>query len=113
MSGFSIGAGVFNLLCTADSARAPAEFSFYLKGDLEQMSIQRAFLQNIGLEVEQSNVYPVLKQEDVPAALIRIFESRVKGWWNYKEKLVELNICTAEVFMEQLRLQVENNKLTE
>lgn len=102
---FSMSPGVFSLLATASEAKAPREYTFYLSGDLCQMSSQGRFLISQGFRVSQSNVYPVLKEEDVPNALKRIYECRVEGWWHYKEKYVELKICTAEEFDTALEIQ--------
>ncbi|MDD5651231.1 MAG: hypothetical protein PHF86_12580 [Candidatus Nanoarchaeia archaeon] len=108
---FSIAPGVVSLLSSAVSnERAPSEFKFYLSGDLSQMGIQDCFLRNAGFEVARSNVYPVLKEADVPKALQMIWEYKVEGWWHYKEKYVALQICTGEQFDVALTAQVERNK---
>lgn len=54
-----------------------------------------------------NNVYPVLKNEDVPAALKAIFQRKIEVWWHYKEKYVEFEICTSEEFDTQLKIQCE------
>ena len=71
---------------------------FLLNGDLNQMSTQRTFLLSRGFEVLQNNVYPSIKQDDVKRALTLIWEQNIVGWWNYREKLEELGICTKEEF---------------
>jgi hypothetical protein len=100
---FSIPQGVLNLLSSRDS-KASDDYSFCLSGDINQMSIQKEFLKNQRFNVAQSNVYPVLKEEDVPAALKAIFEYKVQGWWHYKEKYVELKICSSEEFDTELEI---------
>lgn len=77
--------------------------SFFLDGDLSQMSIQRNFLQARGFDVKQNNVYPCLKEEDVEKALKLIWDNRVEGWWHYQEKYAELKICTKEEFFARLK----------
>lgn len=66
---FSMSHDVFDLLANSESSSD--DYKFYLSGDLCQMSSQKQFLKNRGFDVAQSNVYPVLKEEDVPAALKR------------------------------------------
>ena len=108
---FSISNGVFDLLCCgADKVTASSEYTFYLSGDLCQMSSQKSFLRNQGFGVSQSNVYPVLKEEDVPRALKLIYDHRVEGWWHYKEKYVKHDICTAEEFDTALKIQCSRSK---
>jgi hypothetical protein len=108
---FSMDDGVFGLLsCAVGKASAPKEYTFYLSGDLSQMSSQKVFLCNQGFDVSQSDVYPVLKEEDVPRALKLIYQNRVEGWWHYKERYVKLSICTAEEFDTALEIQCSRNK---
>jgi len=104
---FSMSRGVFDLLATSASSKASEDYKFYLSGDLCQMSSQKEFLRNRGFNVAQSNVYPVLKNEDAPAALKAIFECKIEGWWHYKEKYIELKICTSEEFDTELQIQCE------
>lgn len=108
---FTMEDGVFGLLSSAvNKASAPAEYTFYLSGDLCQMSTQKGFLCNQGFDVSQRDVHPVLKEEDVPRALKLIYQNRVEGWWNYKEKYVKLSICTAEEFDTALEIQCSRSK---
>ena len=79
------------------------EFTFYLDGDLCQMSNQRWFLSECGVEVRQNNVYPCLRQKDVPRALTLIWQRKCDGWWHYKEKYVQYGICTEEEFYNRLK----------
>ena len=85
---------------------APQGFNFRIQGDLNQMGIQREHLQNF-IEVQQSDVTPVIKQEDVEQALTSIFNNKIEGWWHYLNKYIELNICTKEQFDEELMLSVK------
>lgn len=79
------------------------EYSFYLEGDLSQMSTQKNFLQKEGFSTKQNNVYPCLQQKDVKPALELIWKHRVEGWWHYKKKYVELGICEAADFDQRLQ----------
>jgi len=78
------------------------KYNFFLDGDLSQMSFQRTFLNNRGISTEQNNVYPCLRQCDVKNALTLIWEQSCDGWWHYKKKYVELEICTAEEYNSKL-----------
>lgn len=71
---------------------------FYLDGDLNQLSKQRRFLLNRGIEVVNSNVYPTVAQEDVYIALKLIWDNNVEGWWHYKEEYLKHLICTKKEF---------------
>jgi hypothetical protein len=97
--------GVLNLLCTANDAKASDEYTFYLNGDLSQMAEQKSFLINRGMDVSQRNVYPVLKECDVLQALKILYEHKVKGWWNYRDRYIKHEICTKEEFQKALELQ--------
>jgi len=98
------------LLLFRDSV-ASQDFNFYIQGDLNQMGLQRRFLQtSCFIEVQQSDVRPVIKQEDVKRALISIFNDKIEGWWHYLDKYIELNICTKEQFNEELKLSVKRNR---
>jgi hypothetical protein len=95
------------LLLFRDST-APQGFDFYIQGDLNQMGLQRKHLQTrCFIEVQQSDVRPVIKQEDVKRALTSIFNNKIEGWWHYIDKYIELEICTKEQFDEELKLSVE------
>jgi hypothetical protein len=100
----TIPEGVLGLVASRNSS-APDNFTFCLEGDLNQMSQQKAIL-SCHFEIKQRDVYPVLKNEDVPQALKFIFDNRVPGWWHYKEKYVTLNICTVAEYNETLRASV-------
>jgi hypothetical protein len=100
---FSISNGVFNLLKSAGS-KCSEEFTFYLSGDLDQMSKQKDFLAQSGFEVSQSDVYPVLKEADKKRALELIYKHRVPGWWHYDKEYYAFGICTKEEFTKALNL---------
>jgi hypothetical protein len=76
-------------------SKAPAGFTFSLRGDLDQIGLQKKILQEHDIIVKQSDVYPVLREEDKRAAMRVIWDSQVKGWWHYyKEIIIEQGICT-------------------
>ena len=91
-----------NLLRAAIDKEKNQEYSFFLDGDLNQMSVQRSFLNKHGIETKQNNVYPCLKEEDVSKSLKLIWEFEVDGWWHYKKEYVKYNICTEEEFINRL-----------
>lgn len=78
------------------------EYKFFLEGDLCQMSTQREFLNSRGIKTRQNNVYPCLKESDVPKAMYLIWNNRVEGWWHYEELYVKHSICTKEEFRARL-----------
>jgi hypothetical protein len=102
---FSVSDGVLGLLATANKAKASDEYTFYLAGDLCQMAEQDSFLKNQGFSLGRSDVYPLLKECDVFRALNLIYEYKVTGWWNYKDRYVKYNICTANEFKKALEIQ--------
>jgi len=75
---------------------------FLLNGDLGQMAKQGRFLENKGFLLGKTDVFPTLNKEDVKPALTNIFRSRVDGWWNYRDNLITLDICTVAEFKEAL-----------
>lgn len=91
-----------NLLHSAINNETNEEFTFFLDGDLSQMSSQKSVLNRNGIITKQNNVYPCLKEKDIPKAMEIIWNSRVEGWWHYKELYVKHNICTAKEFDERL-----------
>lgn len=70
----------------------------YLRGDLSQMGTQRQFLNSRGFNLEQVDVYPVVKKEDVIKALTAIWISKTAGWWHYSDLYFKHNICTPTEF---------------
>jgi hypothetical protein len=102
---FSISGGVLDLLGSANRAEAPCDYTFYVSGDLNQMSKQKSFLINRGIDVGQRDVHPVLKDCDVLQALTLIYANKIEGWWHYQEQYIKYNICTKEEFHNALELQ--------
>lgn len=84
-------------------ANSTEKFSFFLDGDLSQMGRQRVFLNSRGIETKQNNVYPCLRDSDVPRALALIWSYHVEGWWHYKEEYVKYSICSEEAFNNRLK----------
>ena len=77
-------------------------------GDLLQMSAQKEFLRGYGIDVGQSDVYPVVySEEDFKRSLELIWAGRVEGFWHYKAKYIEYGICTSEQFDEKLNARCE------
>lgn len=95
---------IHDLLGSATSNEdAGSNYTFSLSGDLCQMSNQKTFLLKHGFSVGQTNVYPVLKEADVKKALKLIWSFKTDGWWHYKDKYVELGICSAEDYLKALK----------
>ena len=100
--------GVISLLgfAASDAGQRDDGMKYLLDGDLNQMSIQREFLLAQGFSVGQSNVYPCFSaKEDFDKAITLIWELKISGWWHYKDKLVELGVCTTEAFDDALSRQ--------
>lgn len=93
---------MYDLLKSAVNGEENRNFSFYIEGDLCQMSAQRSFLNARGIETKQNNVYPCLRQEDVAEALHMIWDSKVEGWWHYMDDYVRHSVCTKEEFLAYL-----------
>jgi hypothetical protein len=68
-----------NLLNSAIAGGRNEQYSFYLSGDLCQMSNQRTFLNNHGITTKQNDVYPCLKPSDVEQAMKLIWEHKCDG----------------------------------
>ena len=94
---------MINLLTSASNGDSSKTHTFFLNGDLSQMSIQKNFLSRRGFSIQQNDVYPCLKPEDTKEALKAIWENRIEGWWHYKDKYVELGICQKEDFDKRLQ----------
>jgi len=78
------------------------------QGDLNQLSDQRRFLSMRGFDVEQVDVFSaVATKEEYVNAIKAIYESRINGWWNYRDELIENGICTLEQYKENLKKSVE------
>ncbi len=82
--------------------KANSTFTFFLNGDLNQMSIQKRYLNQQGIDSQQTDVYPVIKEADVEKALKLFYENKVEGWWNYERDYVNRGICTQEQYNEKL-----------
>lgn len=94
---------MYDLLNAAISKENNEEFTFFLSGDLCQMSSQRTFLNSRGIQTKQNNVYPCVRQSDVSEALRLIWINKVDGWWHYKDDYILHSICTNEEFMTYLK----------
>jgi hypothetical protein len=94
---------MLDLLNSAANDERNKDYTFFLSGDLSQMSTQRSFLSSRGFDLKQNNVYPCLKEEDVEKALKLIWEQRVEGWWHYEDRYVKHGICTKEEFWTRLK----------
>ncbi len=94
---------MIDLLEAAAKNENNKDHTFFLDGDLNQMSAQKRFLSSIGIVTKQRNVYPCLKDEDVKKALTAIWTNKIDGWWNYLKEYVELEICTEGEFNDALR----------
>ena len=75
-----------------------SKHTFFLKGDLCQMSSQRRVLNSNGIGTKQTDVYPCVKESDIPQALSIIWSNKVEGWWHYKKDYIKHSICTNEQF---------------
>ena len=75
----------------------------YLEGDLNQMVVQKNYLQDIGFVLNQVGVYPVVKRENVKRVLYTLWFNKIDGWWNYYSKFIDYAICTEEEFTSALR----------
>lgn len=103
MSGENGPAGVGSLLSSAASGREDKGFEFFLSGDLSQMLTQGEFLRDKGFVVGQVDVYSALRtQKEYDKAITLIWEDKIAGWWHYRERLVELGVCTEEEFKEAI-----------
>ena len=108
MNGFHTSDGVLNLI--GSHGTRDEGYKFLFDGDLCQMSAQKEFLHSRQFEIGQCGVYPAVKdQETFDRAIKAIWENRVKGWWNYKDKLITLQACTHDEFMAALKVSVEES----
>ena len=79
-----------------------------LKGDLNQMAIQKGILQR-WLEVSDT-IPPRIDDSEDKDSIDIFWMNKVAGWWNYKDELIEYGICTEEEFYNELKLSVERNR---
>jgi hypothetical protein len=77
-----------------------AEFTFFLEGDLSQMAGQRNFLNARGIETQQKDVYPCVREHEVKEALTMIWENKIEGWWHYGDEYPKYSVCTKEEFLK-------------
>jgi len=94
---------MIDLIEAAQNNEKHENYTFFLDGDLSQMSSQKRFLNERGISTKQNNVYPCLRQSDVKEALTLIWEQRCDGWWHYCKYYVEFGICTKEEFNNRLQ----------
>ena len=93
---------IIDLLVAKDCERTVTH-TFHLRGDLRQLSHQKVALKNL-FSIEQDNVWPCLKEENVTEALSFIWNNAIDGWWHYEKDMIERNICTDNEFMAKLML---------
>jgi hypothetical protein len=93
---------MYNLLESAIKDEHNKEFTFFLQGDLCQMSSQRSFLNSRGVETKQNNVYPCVRSCDISKALGLIWESKTEGWWHYMDEYIQHSICTKDEYIAYL-----------
>lgn len=98
--GFSIAPGTLDSLSTA-GRHGGAYYLLY--GDLSQMGIMKRVLQESGRfpTLTYADVYPGFAKDDEEnyvRALCFLFERRVAGWWNQREKLIRYGICTEDEY---------------
>ncbi len=94
----------------SSDSEALKEYNFTLEGDLGQMGSQMNFLLGQGFDVQQRNVYPIIKECDVEKALKLIYENKIEGWWHYDYEYEKFGICSKEKYNKKLHDQVEANK---
>ena len=80
---------------------------YKLNGDLDQMYEQMEFLKFRGFNVDMKDNIPSISESDYPQAIKLIYFYYIGGWWNYKDELILLKICTIEQFEERLGLKYE------
>jgi hypothetical protein len=111
MSTFQLSAspdvlGVLNHAGTTDEG-----YHKTLSGDLGQMGEQKSYLIMMGFDVGMVDVYPALKdQENFDQAITLIYRARISGWWHYKDRLVELGVCTREEYDNALQASCERSR---
>lgn len=94
--------GIADLLLSAVRKERDTGFAS-LNGDLNQMALQKDFLVGQGLDLGQSDVYPIVRtEEDWKRALGLFWRYKVQGWWHYEAHYVKYNICTKEEFARAL-----------
>lgn len=74
-----------------------------LKGDLSQMYTQMKFLQCRMYHMKITTGVPVIHIDEYNQAVRDIFNYKVSGWWNYKDDILSLGLCSEEEFLENLK----------
>ena len=95
--------GIIDIFRSGVNDETNVDYTFYLTGDLCQMSAQKRFLIDRGISVQQNNVYPCVRECDKKKALQMIWDSKCEGYHHYDKEYVELGICTKDEFWEYLR----------
>ena len=86
--------GVASLL--ADAHRSETLYKS-LKGDLGQMAAQERYLLDRGFDMRRSGGIPGFRtKEEYEHGLKIIWQFMVEGWWNYRNELLGLGLCTEE-----------------
>lgn len=67
-----------------------------LNGDLNQMYTQMDFLRQRGISVTVDEGIPRVSAADYERSIKAIYENSIIGWWNYRDDLISLGICTRE-----------------
>jgi hypothetical protein len=101
--------GVYGLLIHAiNKDRAEG---FALNGDLNTMSIQADVLRAQGFTVTFNDVYPIVQTEDEFKRALQLFWDReVPGWWNYREKMIQYDICNKNSWTDKLQSYTAKSK---
>ena len=95
IKGIRSTSGVLSLMQGAGKNKD--EINFLLNGDLNQMSIQEAFLRGKGFKLGWSDVYPgFYTQEEYKRGLKEIWDNKCEGWWNYREVCIKYGISSTE-----------------
>ena len=105
-----VGEGVLGLLAQANTRKAGYGIVVG-DGDLCQMAAQGRFLRERGMDIGNIDVYPAVRtREEELQALRLMWEGRVDGWWNLRERFVREGICTADEAADALHHEVEMEK---
>lgn len=88
------GGQLSHLLTASNKESAPT--------NLNQMAAQKHFLNNHGIETIETDVFPMVKEEDEKRALALIWKFKGPGWGHYQERYVKHEICSKEEFLAAL-----------
>ena len=65
------------------------------RGDLRQIAAQMEFLRKHGFQIGSVNAFPAVRtEEDLKKGLTLIWNNKVDGWWNYKDRFSRYGICS-------------------